>query len=201
MDLSTKDKESYEALMQVVGAWRFLGMQDLPGGTQRIGHIPHLAPQAFLHDIFLGLSAKQISIIESQISLPIPQSLKNFYSLHNGMNLFGRFGVYGLRTHFDRANIPSILEQPFDIRTPNIFERPKNAPPELVFIGSLSDEQIYSFVWRSGMVGFWDKKAEKVLGKTYVSVFQYLFSAAEVANTQYDNTGRYLGGNLLEVVT
>ncbi len=200
MDNSTKDDEAYKVLMQIVRAWKLLGVKILPAGTQRIGHIPHLAPQAYLHDIFIGLEAHEILMIENQIGLPVPNSLKVFYSRHNGVNLFGRFGVYGLRFHYDRANIPSILEQPYDIRTPNILERPRGAPKEIIFIGSLSEEQIYAFAWPDGLVGFWDKRTNKILDRTYESVFQYLARAAQVANAHFDKSGHYLGGNLLAIV-
>lgn len=199
MKLSKADAGYYRALMVVVESWQRLGVQVLPGGTRRIGHIPHRAPQAYLHDIFPGINEVQIRKLELKIGFVLPESLRSFYYLHNGMNLFGRFGVYGLRAHFDRTSFPSILEQPYDIGTPNIEERPGMAPKEVVFLGSLSEEKVLVFAWPDGSIGFWDEAVSKLTRKQYDSLLQYLAFAAEIADLQFDELGKYVGGDLFEV--
>ena len=67
----------------------------------------------------------------------IPKVFENFLkNCSNGLNLFlGTLSIFGYRTNFSR--IPSeAVQQPFDLLTPNIKERPKNAKDTYFFFGS-----------------------------------------------------------------
>ena len=99
-----------------------LGFQKLDNGTELIGRVPHIAPQAWLHAIFAPLNHKQIILLETDMQTSIPLVLKEFYLLNNGLDLFSSsISFYGLRTSYERKG--DAVWQPFDIILPNTYGR------------------------------------------------------------------------------
>ena len=117
--------------------YSFLGKEILSNGRHLIGRAPHIAPQAWLHKFGAGLNEKEIIELELEIKIPIPSEFRKFLKLTNGLNIFvSAFCIYGKRNNYIR-NIENSW-QPFDIVTPNTFERPKNAKRSNLFVGTYS---------------------------------------------------------------
>jgi SMI1 / KNR4 family (SUKH-1) len=109
-------------------------IHDLSNGVRLIGHVPDLAPEAYLQSIYPPLSNEEIRNIEEQIARPLPLSLKQFFQVANGIHLFScALSIDGLRRSTVRTGIES--RQPFSIVTPNTIERPKDADDRAVFFG------------------------------------------------------------------
>jgi hypothetical protein len=124
----------FKYITEVVSQAESFGMRILPNGVRLIGHIPHVAPEAYFHVIYPPLSDKDIEDIEEAIGRSLPSALKLFYNNTNGIKLFAySLSIDGLRKSFDR--IGDDAWQPYSIITPNTIERPHDVDHDLVFFG------------------------------------------------------------------
>jgi hypothetical protein len=121
-------------ILKFLDKYRLLGEKKLESGAYLIGRTPHIAPHAWLHSLYSGLSLNEIKELEVILNRPIPKDYRSFLEKSNGLNIFNTtFYLYGLRKNYGRSI--NDVWQPFDIRTPNISERPKNALDYVFFIG------------------------------------------------------------------
>jgi len=68
------------------------------------------------------------------LSKPLPKDFEEFLTLSNGCYFFsGSLSISGLRKSYRRTVIAS--RQPFDITTPNIEQRPRDAEDSFLFFG------------------------------------------------------------------
>lgn len=126
--------DSVGYLMKVVNQFRSLGTQELSTGVVLIGHVPHVAPEAYMHVLYPPLDASQISTIEHALGRQLPIELKTFYQRLNGVQLFSyTMWINGLRFSYVRSGEEAW--QPYSIITPNTVERPEDADDSLVFFG------------------------------------------------------------------
>ena len=96
--------DSTAYLMKVVNRFRSLGTLELSTGVVLIGHVPHVAPEAYMHVLYPPLDASQIASIENAIARQVPVELKTFYQRLNGVQLFTyAMWVNGLRRSCVRA--------------------------------------------------------------------------------------------------
>jgi hypothetical protein len=122
-------------VLSILRRFEHLGTRSLPNGTQLIGHVPHLAPEAYLHVVFPGLKKTDLSRMEMEIGRSFSPSLLELYSSCNGMTLFsGSLALYGLRTSYARTG--DAVWQPFSIAIPNVDERLDGADQDAVFFGT-----------------------------------------------------------------
>ena len=122
-------------IRQRLSKYEKLGTEKQSNGTELIGKAPHIAPLAWLHSIYKGLSNEEISKLEQELETDIPKDYKEFLKFSNGLHIFNTtFCLDGLRTSYNRIKeIENRL--PFSILTTNLYERPKNAKDEYFFIG------------------------------------------------------------------
>lgn len=111
-----------------------LGSRFLSNGVQLLGHVPNVAPEAYLHIIYPPIEHNQLEIIEQEIGIEIPQEFGKFLSFSNGINVFmDSVYICGYRVVFDREG--DLARQPYSIFTPNTIERPYKSPRSALFIG------------------------------------------------------------------
>ena len=128
---------SFLAIQRKLDEARLLGSRTLANGAQLIGHVPHVAPQAYLHTIYAPLDEPEISSIEQQLGRKLPEDFRDFLRTTNGLKVFSdSLSIDGLRKNYIRTGDEAI--QPYCITTPNIYERPANAPSQCIFIGGHS---------------------------------------------------------------
>jgi hypothetical protein len=115
--------------------YKFIGEQRLDDGTILIGRMPHIAPHAWLHNIYPVLNDNEMLLIQKKIGGVIPKSYTNFLILHsNGISIFNdALSLDGLRKKAGRSI--EAAWQPYSIFTPNIVERIRDAKPHHFFIG------------------------------------------------------------------
>ncbi len=65
-----------------------LGSTTLANGTRLIGQVPHVGSQAWLQEVYAPVSDREIDEIEQAIGASIPQVVRDFLNLANGLNLF-----------------------------------------------------------------------------------------------------------------
>ena len=109
---------------QLMESYDYLGRRVLPDGTRLIGHVPHVAPEAYLHVIFPRLSTEQVAEIGNRTGIPVPVVLASFLERVNGLRLFSKLFIDGLRRSYSRSGDDAW--QPFAMETPNVDERPRD---------------------------------------------------------------------------
>lgn len=124
----------YSLISNVLENAKKSGFQKLDDGTLLLCSLPQLAEEAWLHQIFKGLSVKQIVQLEDQLSKKIPQPYRNFLEEMNGAIFYsGSLALDGFRENYSRDKN---IWQPFDLLTPNVYERLADAKNSYFFIGS-----------------------------------------------------------------
>lgn len=111
-----------------------LGIRTLPNGTRLIGHVPHVAPEAWFHKIFAPISDHEINQLENEIGIKFPEIFRDFLTLANGIGIFsGALSIDGFRTSWARTG--DEVWQPFSIITPNTVERLRDSKESYLYIG------------------------------------------------------------------
>lgn len=124
----------FDRVLEVLKSYESLGVRILDDGTRLIGHVPHIAPEAWLHDIYPPLRGHSIGYIESDIEMALPSVFSEFLARSNGLYTFsGHLFIRGLRRSFSREG--DAAWQPYSIKTPNVDERPRRAKPAHLFVG------------------------------------------------------------------
>ena len=128
---------SLQDVLQTLRDSRVPGRRTLPNGTELIGRVPHVAPQAWFHKIYGPLSEEGTAKIERILKKTLPTILKRFFTLANGLNMYSdELAIYGLRSDYSRTGDAAI--QPYHIQDRDVLERPRDAAPALIFIGGYS---------------------------------------------------------------
>ena len=124
----------YKQLREIVDPWSKLGSRQYLNGTLRIGHIPHLAPEGYLHRLLPPISRDDLEALQNDVGISFPVSLRDLLSLHNGLSLFDlKIVIDGRRTSYRRSDIDAMMEQPYDMVLPNTLGRPDSEPDKLIF--------------------------------------------------------------------
>lgn len=128
-----------DRVQQLMESYSPLGRRVLRDGTRLIGHVPHVAPEAWLHAVYPALTTQQVEQIGDYVGLPVPTAISSFLQRCNGLELFSNnLNLYGLRRSYSRTG--DDVWQPFAIETPNVHERPKDALSSFFFIGGYRDD-------------------------------------------------------------
>lgn len=166
----------FSEIMAVLETASALGWRMLPDGTQLIGRVPHVAPEAWLHQVFRPLSPEEIAQLERRLRRPVPQDYRELLLSANGLGVFSdSLSLDGLRKNYARTG--DDRWQPYSIETPNVFERPRDAEEDCFFIGGyrydgsllyLRGKEVFRCARRSAKplnhwAGLWDMLAREVL--------------------------------------
>lgn len=165
-------------------------------GAILIGYAPFIAPEAWLNHLFPPLSPQQIYDLERSLNQPIPDEYKQFLMyFSNGLNVLnGKLSLFGLRNNYNRESIDDV-RQPFDILIPNLYERPFNATPEMLFIGSYSWDGSQLYISKKGEVVFCSRDDAHPL-KQWDSLNHMLISEIQRLYTLFDDSGKQLNKGL-----
>lgn len=130
------EKATFDKLMM---RYSHLGTRKVEAtGAFLIGHVPHIASEAWLNSIYPCLSEQDIAELEAQLETTIPFEYSYFLqNISNGMNvLVDELCLFGKRTNYTRT-LMDVTRQPFSLRDA-LEERPRNATPDMFFIGGYS---------------------------------------------------------------
>ena len=107
--------------------------------VSRYGHIPQLAPEAYNVYTFAPLTEERLALVEQNIGREIPCQYRTFLThVSNGLYIFHRgLFLYGHQGSFKREQV---VQGPFDLSDPNVYERPKNADKSCFFFASYSKD-------------------------------------------------------------
>ncbi len=183
--------EKITSVQKALDRYALLGTKTIPGRVRLIGHVPHVAPEAYIHQIFEPLSEGDIRDLEQAVQSVFPDSLKKFYLVANGINLFScSLVIYGRRIGAGRTG--DDIWQPFSIVIPNTFERPKDAEPHHLLVGSYKwDGSKLVLDTLSGQVA-WTPRGTVRAVKTWPSFMDMLSQETSRLDSLFDGQGRKL---------
>lgn len=135
----TTTERDYRLVFDIIERFRPLGSRTLEDGTELIGHVPHVAPEAWLHIRFRPLEAEEVVMLETQLGRGLSPGHREFLLHANGLSLFsGSLAVYGHRHTYARRG--DARWQPFSIVEPNMYERPHGSQPADLFLGGYEQD-------------------------------------------------------------
>jgi hypothetical protein len=136
--------------METMESYSYLSRRVLDNGTRLIGHVPHIAPEAWFQLIFSPISENGLNRLEEDLGMQLPAVFRGFLQRCNGLRAFsGHLYVRGLRTSFARTG--DAVWQPFSILTPNLDERPGNAKSSYLFIGGYEPNGLQLYIDTAGL--------------------------------------------------
>jgi hypothetical protein len=159
-------------------------------GAHLYGHVPHVAPEAWLHSIYAGLSPQELDSLELKVGRPIPSVLRDFLAHTNGINLFsGHLSIYGLRSTYNRTG--DAAWQPFALEVPNTQERPRDAKESYFFFGGYFDDgsRLVIDCETSKVLRLPQRKAAPILTE-WPDFWSMLLSEAHRLSLLFDEVGR-----------
>jgi hypothetical protein len=122
-----------QEVYRITDVARAFGYRALPNGTELVGHVPHIAPQAWFHQRFAPLSELDIMALEAQLGMQLPPVLRTFYAHYNGLGLFAyELSVHGRRHTYERTG--DAVWQPFDLADLNGYGRFRRRPPQQLLL-------------------------------------------------------------------
>lgn len=186
MDPMNADR--FAEVMRIVEESRGLGSRVLANGTQIIGHVPHVAVEGYLHEIYPGLSDAEIETLETgTLRRPIPEVYKAFLKVTNGATFFvAELALDGARTDYSRTG--DECRQPFDLEMPNLYGRPRDARNGEFFIGGYREDGSLLYL-RDGRVFRCSRKSVNPLNE-WSGFWEMLVGEVARIAKHFDSTGR-----------
>lgn len=130
------DETAYHLLMETIGRARAFGYERKADGAELFGHVPHVAPLAWFHILYPGLSEDELNQLEKEIQRPVSDAYAWWLRRTNGVFLFsGSLDFCGLVRVRSRN---SENRQPFELWLEGELQRRvlKLSPRMFVFGGS-----------------------------------------------------------------
>lgn len=113
-----------------------LGVTHSKNGALLIGKAPHIAEFAWLNVMYPCVTEAEVCDLEKRLGIAIPKVYKDFLmNVSNGFDIMNcTLALHGCRTSYDRSDLDSWY--PFNLEDVQKYERPKNATPEMFFLGT-----------------------------------------------------------------
>jgi hypothetical protein len=180
--------EAYDFALQIVQEAAGFGYELLSDGTRLYGRVPHVAPLAWLHNVYAPLSQGGIERLERELAGPIPEVYRSWLRLANGFSAFSGYLEFdGLRTDYSRR---IGVWQPFSLALPNTRQRLPDAPVEAFFIGSILDAECFLYLMpSSGAVQACGRRSATPLG-SWESLSIFITSCMACLRAAFDAQGR-----------
>jgi hypothetical protein len=129
-------KVEYKEIFKLLSKWEEGGFRELDNVTKMICHVPHIAPEAWLHIIYSKASNDDIFSLKNELTYGLPLEFEEFLSVSNGLNIFSdSLSIWGIRESYVRQGDEAI--QPYDLISTN-SERPEGCLDSWVFFGGYS---------------------------------------------------------------
>lgn len=101
-------------IMNQLKKWEKGGLKTLSNGTVLVCNVPHVASQAWLHEIYAPLKDEDIEELETEMGKKLPVDYIEFLRCANGINIFSdSLSLWGKRSSYSRKGDDAI--QPYDI--------------------------------------------------------------------------------------
>ncbi|MCM1111578.1 MAG: SMI1/KNR4 family protein [Clostridium sp.] len=179
----------YDKILNLLMKYSNLGIEEnIHTGAILIGHAPHIAPHAFLNQLFPPIDMEKIHILENDIGNKMPDSYVEFLTkFSNGLHiLVGVLSLFGYRTNYVRRL--GYCNQPFDIRPINTIEKPHNASIDMFFMGFYDWDGSSLYMTPDGKVQLC-RRYDATCLHTWESLEDMLISEIERLYGLYDENG------------
>jgi hypothetical protein len=129
-------KDRTKDILTKLKKWDTQGVREISNGTMLICHVPHIAPKAWLHRIYAGLTDENIVFLQDKLGKTLPNDYACFLKVANGINIFSdSVSIWGMRTSNARRGDEAI--QPYDLLSLN-EEKIGEIPDSWLVFGSYS---------------------------------------------------------------
>ena len=145
-------------------------------GTKLIGHEPSIAPKAYRHVVYAGLSPEHEDEFQRRAGQPLPEKYPQFLRTANGMMLFsGAIRVLGY-VPLDRDRKNTIHNYPPNAIASNTYSPLFKASKSNFIVGFYKDDGSYVHIDSSGRVVRFDYEGDKSVIDKWDSFSQWLVS-------------------------
>jgi len=91
-------------VLQRLDIWSGLGRRTTASGALQIARVPHVAPLAWLHDVFAPITVAQQEALLKGLPAYATSGLRDIHEAFNGIDLFSsNFFLYGRRANYERS--------------------------------------------------------------------------------------------------
>lgn len=179
--------EKLKMTVTILKQWENKSKRILTNGTLQICHVPHIGSDAWLHELYAGLTNNQISELQATIPMPLPNNLKEFYKIYNGINIFSdSMNVHGLRSLNYRMGEEAI--QPYSLYELNLI-RPEIFQDEWLYIGSYSwDGSKVAIDLNCNKIYRCNRDDDKILNE-WPDFWSWLLNETERLSKMFDENG------------
>lgn len=184
-----------DRILKILEIYKDIGVRGLDNGTRLIGHVPHVAPEAWFHQVYAPMTSQEACQLELELGFEPPSIFLDFLMRANGVRVFsGHLYICGLRANFSRRG--DAAWQPFSILTPNLDERPRNAKGTHFFVGGYQPDGSRLYIDLSNLrVYLCSQRSAKPL-HDWPSFEVMLESEVQRLSTLFDRQGRLLNPGL-----
>lgn len=181
-----------DVVLGIVSLAEPLGVHVTSMGARLVGHVPHVAPEAYLHIVFPPLSEADMTALEGELRRPLPVAYRTLLGVTNGLTLFsGSLSIYGRRTSYVRTGDEA--RQPFSVVTPNAYERPSNLPADAIIVGGYYEDGSRVYVSASGETVRCDRDDATPLNR-WPDLLTMVTEEAQRLMSYFDESGRVRDG-------
>jgi hypothetical protein len=189
--MTTKQQNNYRAFRAILFKHEHLGVKKFPDGSIAIGHVPHVAELAYFHRVFWPLNDDEIQVLQNDLEYDFPESLINFFKLHNGLGTFSDdLNIDGQRRDWKRTDMEAAVQQPYSIQSANTDFWPTHAPFDSLVIGSIGPDRSPITIYKDGQAFIWPAQESPAPSKSYADIFELLRIEAERLFSMFDKGGR-----------
>lgn len=147
-------------ITEAISSWKHLGYQRFPNGTELVGHVPHVAPEAWFHKVYAAKESFDVrKYYGGEVNRINEYSYFDIFNEFNGINLFsGAFYLFGNRENYNR-DWKVAIAQPWDFSNGLHSNEEYGIPEYAIIIGgshSLPDG-IYFFETIGGNISAVDR--------------------------------------------
>lgn len=192
--------ENFQIIMNLVEKWEAGGIKQLKNGTLLVCHVPDVGSEAWLHEIYKGLSNDEITELEKKLSINLPNQYKEFLVSFNGLNLFlDNLSIWGLRSSYSRHG--EDIYQPYDLVALNdLDEKPFGCPDNCLFFGSYSWDGTklmfdLSEGFESNKVYLYEERSQKTVYE-WENIWSYLESEVNRLSKLFSIDGTEIDENM-----
>lgn len=167
-----------------------LGSVEGENGAYQTGHVPHVAPYAYLCSRYAGLDGNGVRDAENEAERYIPEPYKELLRHMNGARILGVSLHGGIRGSVDRSGVG--IGQPISIWYQNAVERPDYIPVGHLGIGAINGQwssQGHLYLTSSGEVELYNAKFD-MIGARWSSLSDFLKDEIPRRFSIYDDEGR-----------
>lgn len=167
-----------------------MGFIDGPNGAYQTGHVPHVAPKAYLCTRYAGLDEAGLLDAERECGRYISEPYRELLGQMNGARLLGVTLHGGIGGLVDRSGVG--IGKPISIRYQNAVERPDYIPNGHLGIGGMNGPRFSQgdlYLTSTGDVELYNATFN-IIGARWPSLADFLRDEISRRFSLYDNEGR-----------